>query len=362
MAQQQQQQGQYPTYPPRQHHHHQAYRSSAVPLQTIANQHSNVSTQPPKEQQMVGAQEKETPKQQKPSAKKPSKTAFPLLKSPITMCFERMLGAGESSLLKLFLVLPYSNIETHLHVSCSLISAADFIAQNPHVVAKEEKKQQYKTAPRRGSKRKSVNGAAQEKPSKPKKRLSTVNPAPLTASDLAPGNPFLEILQDPDLHHQVVLQMALQREPSNKEIPASPPSIIPEGFYWRDYPVLEQILFDNMAEYYHISSLNRQSKFQQAFNNKLVGIIQQKASENNLSFDRTSFDDKKLRDRVRCFFKTHLQNAKKRLGTLQKHPESEEHQKQLRNFIKCAKEHPLLEMFEKLPKKRRVKASVAPVV
>jgi len=245
----------------------------------------------------------------------------------------------------------------------SFISIADFIAQNPQTVPKEANKQQYRTAPRRGSKRKSVEGVTDQAPTQHKKRSTAPPSALLAASDLALGNPFLEILQDPELHHLVVLQMALQREPSNKEIPFEPPSVIPEGFFWRDYPVLEQVLFDNMEEYYHISSLNRQSKFQQAFNNKLVGIVKQSASDNGLSFDQKSFDDKKLRDRVRCFFKTHLQNAKKRLATLQKHPESEEHQKQLTKYIRCAKEQPLLKVLEKLPKKRRQsKASVAPAV
>jgi len=101
----QQQQGQYPTFPPRQHRHHQAYRSASMPLQTIANHHSKTSAQPTKEHPL-GVQKKETPMQQKPSAKKPSKMGFPLLKSPITMCFERMLGAGESFLDIVLLVLP----------------------------------------------------------------------------------------------------------------------------------------------------------------------------------------------------------------------------------------------------------------
>jgi hypothetical protein len=152
------------------------------------------------------------------------------------------------------------------------------------------------------------------------------------AKKLRPGNPFREILQDHVLHQQIILNMALQREPCTKEQPLQPVSnVIREGFYWRDYPVLEEMLYDNMEEYYQISSVNRQSKFQQMFNNQLVERIRKEASEQGWEFEE-AFTIKKLRDRVRCFFKTHLQNAKKRLATLLKHPESVSHQSLLQQF------------------------------
>lgn len=160
-------------------------------------------------------------------------------------------------------------------------------------------------------------------------------------NELGPDNPFVQLLNDEDLYHHVILLMTLEAEskdmkrPDDSIEPVSP--VIGEGFFWRDYPELESILYENMDSYYSISVTSRQSRVQQQFNNHMVASIRAAATESGYSFD-PAFNDKRLRDRIRCFYKTHLQNAKKRLATMQKHPNSIMNQSQLRIWIGAALE------------------------
>ena len=134
------------------------------------------------------------------------------------------------------------------------------------------------------------------------------------------------ILEDKDLNKRLLLHMAMgsrdrpngTKSPTNN-YPSAP--VISDGFFWKDYPILESILYAHMTEYYELSINRRQSKDQQRFNNNLVELVRAHAAEQGWTFDPVVFDDKKLRDRIRCFFKTHIQNAKKRLNTMLKKPD-----------------------------------------
>lgn len=315
----------------------------------------------------------------------PKVTSFLSVKSPITLCFERMLGAGTfdgQTIAILFVVCnAFPRCLSHNYIlSLLYFLPADMIATEPRTESvtkySEVWKHQDATKPRAKRKLLALQADANKKnrdpimaldkaddktsgstsdgeesllftdcdknsssQPKPTKRSKSDMPSPSDQRKyLDEGNPFLEIEDDLELHRKVVLKMALQRQLHDEERDPDREvsSVIKEGFFWRDYPPCEQVLYDNMADYYEISSLQRQSKLQQAFNNLLVQQVRKTAKESDLKFDNT-FTEKKLRDRIRCFYKTHLQNAKKRLATLQKHPYSDEHQTALRVYIRCVK-------------------------
>lgn len=140
---------------------------------------------------------------------------------------------------------------------------------------------------------------------------------------------------DDGLSKRLLLSMALNRD-SPRQPPTQYPDqgAVPEGFVWAHYPPLESLLKDNMEEYYNLSMAKCQSTKQQLFNNNLVDLVRDEASKHGWTFPT---DRRTLRDRIRCYFKTHLQNAKKRLRTL------------LRNPTKRANAKNLVKLMEILP-------------
>jgi hypothetical protein len=130
-----------------------------------------------------------------------------------------------------------------------------------------------------------------------------------------------QVIDSPQVAKQLLLTMALVRI-NPRSAPTSWPhrgSSIPEGFFWGTYPPLETVLRQHMREYYDLSTKMCQSKDQQHFNNVLVVKIRGEAAKYGWIFG-PRFTDKILRDRIRCFFKTHIQNSKKRLRTMVKNP------------------------------------------
>jgi len=125
-------------------------------------------------------------------------------------------------------------------------------------------------------------------------------------------------LRDHRTKKHLLLEMALSRDNPRTSLHDPKPGVITEGFFWGNYPSLEKVLRARMDEYYELSTSKRQSKEQQTFNNRLVTKVRDVATASGWTFDGRVFDDKKIRDRIRCFFKTHIQNAKKRLKTVLK--------------------------------------------
>lgn len=139
-----------------------------------------------------------------------------------------------------------------------------------------------------------------------------------------------------DLAKRLLLSMALNRD-SPRQPPAQwpPRGPIPEGFVWAHYPPLEALLKENMEEYYNLSMAKSQSTRQQVFNNNLVDRTRDVAATHGWEFPT---DRRTLRDRIRCYFKTHLQNAKKRLRTLLRNPTKRANAKNLVKLMKILPE------------------------
>ena len=114
-----------------------------------------------------------------------------------------------------------------------------------------------------------------------------------------------QALERPRVGKQLLLSMALVR--TN---PRTPPSCYPahgtiltDRFHWAAFPPLDMILRKNMRRYYELSTNKCQSKDQQEFNNELVLNVKSEANKFGWEFDENAFDDKKIRDRIRCFYK-----------------------------------------------------------
>jgi hypothetical protein len=217
----------------------------------------------------------------------------------------------------------FHSLETNLSFSWPFLSfAADVIAKREAFMDD--------TQPRRGRKPSKQGSASRRHPRVPANAGGLVDPLEM------------RLEEDKELHKKLILRMALQRPraPSNPHPTKQPARVIGEGFYWKEYPTLEDVLYEHMEEYYEWSTRERQSKHQQAFNNALVEKVRGVAFAEGNQFDPVHFTDKRLRDRIRCFYKTHLQNAKKRLSTMRKHLGSEEHRAALQNLINQAENTP----------------------
>jgi len=86
--------------------------------------------------------------------------------------------------------------------------------------------------------------------------------------------------------------------------------VLTEGFPFALYPPLEKILKENMGQYYQNSIENCQSVAQSNFTGSLVRAVRKEVNSRGWILP-SSYTDQVLRTRIRCYYKTHIQNAKK---------------------------------------------------
>jgi hypothetical protein len=158
---------------------------------------------------------------------------------------------------------------------------------------------------------------------------------PLSVGNRDSSDPFIRLDQDDDLRRKVIHHMALHDEQQADRSPARDPlnprpTAITEGFFWRDFPACERVLYDNMAQYHGTRGEGNRGEVPAL----VVEQVRAVANENGWVIHLT---DRQLRDRVRCFYKTHLQNAGKRLLTIMKRRDSTT-QAQLWHYINAVRQ------------------------
>jgi len=80
-------------------------------------------------------------------------------------------------------------------------------------------------------------------------------------------------------------------------------------FSWKLYPELEEYLISNQDEYFEYSSKNYTAE-QRKYNNNLTRGLLDLAAEEGYVFEEFTFS--MVRDRIRCYYKSHSQSAKKK--------------------------------------------------
>mmetsp|Transcript_12202 Transcript_12202/g.26910 ORF Transcript_12202/g.26910 Transcript_12202/m.26910 type:complete len:342 (-) Transcript_12202:315-1340(-) len=107
------------------------------------------------------------------------------------------------------------------------------------------------------------------------------------------------------------------KDTKGKTLQASPPKGVPiktigrKKFSWKCYPELEQFLVVNRAEYLRHSALNYTVQ-QKTYNNRLTDQLLELATRHGYLFDTQEFSFVTVRDRIRCYYKSYVQSAKKR--------------------------------------------------
>ena len=88
-------------------------------------------------------------------------------------------------------------------------------------------------------------------------------------------------------------------------------TILRKKFSWKHYPELERFLIGNRDDYLKHSNMNYTAE-QKQYNNWLTERLLEVAAEHHYAFDPEEFKFVAIRDRIRCYYKSYVQTARKR--------------------------------------------------
>jgi hypothetical protein len=88
-------------------------------------------------------------------------------------------------------------------------------------------------------------------------------------------------------------------------------TVLRKKFSWKNYPELERFLITHRDEYLRHSSKNYTLE-QKQYNNWLTDQLIEVAEKNHYVFDPEEFNFVSIRDRIRCYYKSYVQTARKR--------------------------------------------------
>lgn len=88
-------------------------------------------------------------------------------------------------------------------------------------------------------------------------------------------------------------------------------TILRKKFSWKHYPELERFLIASRDDYLKHSNMNYTAE-QKQYNNWLTERLLEVAAEHHYAFDPEEFNFVAIRDRIRCYYKSYVQTARKR--------------------------------------------------
>ena len=97
------------------------------------------------------------------------------------------------------------------------------------------------------------------------------------------------------------------------------------------------MLTEHEVDFYQLSIYETQTNQQLIFNNSLLRLVKETATEHGLEFD-ACMPDSVLRERIRKYFTTHTSNSKKRLQTMLGNPTKASNIKSLCELLEILEE------------------------